>query len=474
MMSWVGILQHLLDAFNVLTIAYFWSGNGIYTALMLVSLAFAVFHKRRRAYEGLEEIRRAGMLPPVTIIIPAYNEENSILETIRSARCADYPGLRVVVVDDGSTDSTLSRLITEFGLTPLNLIYRAEIPTGAVTQIFTSPEIANLAVIQKEHVGKADALNAGINFCRTSYFCTLDADCLIEPDALLRLMRPIVCSNRNVIASNGVVCVGNGCKVVRGRVQEARLPKSLLERLQVVEYLRSFLFGRAGWNLIDGTLVASGAMAVFHRQRVVNAGGFSSSTVGEDTELIVRLQRDAERRGEPAKISFSFDPVCWTQCPASLSMLARQRRRWQLGLCQTLWLNSDMLFNPKFRVLGLFSFPFHACVECLGSAVEFLGYLAVPLAFLLHLALWSFYLPLVFLSLLYSAFLSVGAVLLDELTSRRYPRRRDLYLLLATALIDNFGYRQLILCYRVQGLARFLTGFNKWEKVAHTAEAVTG
>ncbi|MGH9448052.1 MAG: glycosyltransferase family 2 protein, partial [Terriglobia bacterium] len=326
-------------------------------------------------------------------------------------------------------------------------------------------------VMSKTHAGKADALNTGLNFSRTPYVCTLDADSLIEQDALLRLMKPIVRSTREVVVSGGIVCIRNGCKVVRGRVDEARLPASWLERLQVVEYLRSFLFGRAGWNLMRGTLVASGALAVFHRQRVVNAGGFSGSTVTEDTEIVVRLQRDAALRHDPMEIAFSFAPVCWTQCPASLSMLARQRRRWQLGLCQTLWRNLDMLFNPKFGVLGLCSFPFHLYVECVGSAVEFLGYLIVPLAFALHLALWSFYVPLLLLSLLYAAFLSVGAILLEELTCRRYPSRRDLYLLLAGALIDNFGYRQLILYYRVQGLARFLTGFNGWEKVAHTADS---
>jgi cellulose synthase/poly-beta-1,6-N-acetylglucosamine synthase-like glycosyltransferase len=471
MTPWITVAQHLLDMFNVLTIGYFWTGNGIYTVLMFISLAFAILHKRRAAYEGLEDLRQLGILPPLTVIVPAYNEEDSIIETAESVRHADYPGLRLVVVDDGSTDSTLARLIRAFQLARTDLIYRASVSTAAVTAIFSSAEFPNLTVISKKHGGKADALNAGINFSRSPYVCTLDADSLVEPDGLLRLMAPIVRSTRNVVVSSGIICIRNGCKVVQGRVEEVRLPGSWMERLQVVEYLRSFLFGRAGWNLMRGTLVASGAMLVFHRQNVISAGGFSASTVGEDTELVVRLQRDAERRHEPIKISFSFDPVCRTQCPASFSMLARQRRRWQLGLCQTLWLNADMLFNPKFGVLGMCSFPFHFYIECLGAAVEFLGYLAVPVAFLLHLALWSFYVPLVLLSLLYAALLSVGAVLLEELTSRRYPRRRDLYLLLAGALIDNFGYRQLILYYRVQGLARFLMGFHQWEKVAHTAGA---
>jgi cellulose synthase/poly-beta-1,6-N-acetylglucosamine synthase-like glycosyltransferase len=465
----MGIAQHVFHIFSVITLIYFFVGNGSYTILIFVSLPFAVLHNRRLEYQGLDALRESEELPPVTVIIPAFNEQDSILETVNSVRWADYPDVRIVVVDDGSQDFTLDRLVREFELARAGLIYRAVVPTGRVRAFFTNPAVPNLLVISKEHGGKADSLNTGINACRTPYFCTLDADSLIEPDALLRLMRPIVRSRKNVVISGGTIRIRNGCKTLEARVDEARLPSSWIERLQVVEYLRSFLFGRAGWSLIGGTMIVSGAMAIFHRQRVVDAGGFSSATVGEDVELVVRLHRYAQRRKEKIVAAFSFDPVCWTECPASLSMLARQRRRWQLGLCQTIWLNLGMLFNPRYGVLGVCSFPFHLSVESLGAAVELCGYLMVPIAFALHLALPAFFIPLVIFSLFYASFLSVSAILLEELTCRRYPRRRDLYLLLAGALIDNFGYRQLILYYRVQGFLRFLTGIHHWEKVSHSA-----
>jgi cellulose synthase/poly-beta-1,6-N-acetylglucosamine synthase-like glycosyltransferase len=461
--------QHTLNVFNVIAIVYLFAGNGAYTVLMFVAAGSAYFHKRGLAYQHLEELRESGMMPPISVIIPAQNEEESIVETVKSVRQVDYPDVQIIVVDDGSQDLTLDRLIGEFRLHPASLIYRTVLPTGRVRSVFVSDDVPHLLVISKEHGGKADALNTGINTCRTPYFCTLDADSLVEPDALLRLMRPIVCSARNIIVSSGTIRIRNGCKTVRARVEEPRMPSSWIERFQVVEYLRSFLFGRAGWNLIRGTMIVSGAMAVFHRQHVVDAGGFSSATVGEDMELVVRLQRHAKRQKEQVAIMFSFDPVCWTECPRSYRMLARQRRRWQLGLCQTLWLNLGMFLNPRYGLLGLCSFPFHLCVESLGAAVEFIGYIIVPVAFALHLALLDFYIPLVIFCLLYASLLSVVAILLEELTYRRYPRRQDLYLLLASAMIDNFGFRQLTLLFRVAGFGRFIAGINHWEHVSHTS-----
>lgn len=469
--SWGPVIQHLLNVFNIVTIAYFFLGNGVYTVLMLLSLGSTLIRNRHLPHHQLQNLRESGAAPPLTVIVPAYNEENSILETVRSVLQADYPDFHLVVVDDGSTDGTLARLIETFGLSRTDLITRSVIPAERIHGVYLSPGFPQLAVLAKAPGGKPDALNAGINYCRTPYFCTLDADCLIEPDALLRLMLPIVRSPVDTLVSGGIIRIRNGCRVANGRVQEARLPSSWLERLQVVEYLRGFLFGRTGWDLMGGTLIVSGAMAVFEKHSVLSAGGFSRETVSEDMELIVRLHRFARREKRRAKMTFAQDTVCWTECPSSLAMLARQRRRWQLGLCQTLWRNAEMLFNWKYGTVGMISFPFYLCVEALGAAVEFLGYLVVPVAFALHLALTAFYIPLVILSLVYASFLSVGAVLVEELTYRRYPARRDFYALLRWGLFENFGFRQMLLWFRFQGLVRFFAGFHRWEKIAHAADS---
>jgi cellulose synthase/poly-beta-1,6-N-acetylglucosamine synthase-like glycosyltransferase len=220
-------------------------------------------------------------------------------------------------------------------------------------------------------------------------------------------------------------------------------------------------------------LIVSGAFAVFHRETVLETGGFQHETVTEDMDLIVQIHRWAVHHKRKIKMKFTSDPVCWTECPSTMRMLARQRRRWQLGLCQTLWKSSEMLFNSKFGVIGVLSFPFHLYVEGLGAVVEFLGYFMVPLALLFGMVPVTLFILFVVLSVVYGAFLSVGAVLLEELTYRRYPSLRDLITLLWYAVLENIGYRQLVLLFRVQGVFRFLTGFQKWEKVVHVGAATS-
>ena len=461
------IFDHWMTFFNLVIISYFFLGNGVYTLLMLLSLAATWTHTRRLAYQGLEELKHSPTTPPLTIIIPAWNEEHILVNSVRSAMAADYPKLKLIVVDDGSTDSTLRRLIAGFSLIPMDWVYHPTLPTARLRGFYMNPSNPNLLVVSKERGGKPDALNVGINLCRTPYFCCLDADCLLERDALLRLMAPVVHSSDQIAVSGGIVRVLNGCEVRNDRVVKVGLPRSLLERFQVVEYLRSFLFGRTGWNLLGGTLIVSGAFALFHRATVLEAGGFRSDTVTEDMDLIVQLHHWAARNKRKARVSFTSDPVCWTECPSSISMLARQRRRWQLGLCQTLWKHSEILFRPEYGLVGCFSYPFHLYVEGLGAAVEFIGYLLVPLAIILGLVPAPLLILFVLLGFVYGGFLSVGAVLLEELTYRRYPKFRDLLSLLVLAMFENIGYRQLVLYYRFQGVLKFITGYRRWEKVVH-------
>jgi cellulose synthase/poly-beta-1,6-N-acetylglucosamine synthase-like glycosyltransferase len=471
MEAWRQIFIHAMNMFNVVIVSYFLVGNGVYTALVLLSLYTVWIHNRRLTFQGMDEIRESAVTPPVTIVMPAWNEHAIISQSVESALRIDYPNHEVIVVDDGSTDETLQNLIHHFALVKMDLIYRPRLKTKSIRGFYVNPELPNLIVISKDNGGKPDALNVGINFCRTPYFCTVDSDSLLESDALLRLMRPIIRSPMNTVASGGIVRIMNGCETRRGNVVKVNLPERRLERFQVVEYLRSFLFGRTGWDVLGGTLIVSGALAVFHRESVMDAGGFQHDTVTEDMDLIVQLHAWAVKKKRKIKMVFTSDPVCWTECPSTLSMLARQRRRWQLGLCQTLWKHSEMLFNRKYGAVGMLSYPFHLYVEALGAAVEFLGYFMVPLAIFFDMVPATLYLLFFLVSLAYGGLLSVAAVLLEELTYRRYPRFRDLAILLYYAFLENIGYRQLVLYYRFQGVIRFLTGFGGWEKVTHVGGA---
>jgi len=467
-------LNDWVTVFNLVVLSYFFLGNGIYTILMLLSLRATWVHMQQMAYQGLDALRRSLLTPPVTVIIPAWNEQDVIVNSVRSALEADYPDLQVMVVDDGSTDMTVERLVQGFALVEMDAAYHPTIPTAPVRTYYINPAIPNLLVVCKVRGGKPDALNAGINLCRSRYFCNLDADCLLERDALLRLMDPIVNSTVETVVSGGIVRILNGCETKNGRVVRVGLPRTWLERFQVVEYLRSFLFGRTGWHLLGGTLIVSGAFAVFHRATVIEAGGFCHDTVTEDMDLIVQLHQWAAENNRKIRMSFTSDPVCWTECPSTLAMLANQRRRWQLGLCQTLWKHSEILFGKKYGIVGWLSFPFHSYVEGLGAPVEFLGYVLIPLGIFLGMVPPGLLLVFILLGFIYGGFLSVGAVLLEELTYRRYPRFRDLLTLLLFAMFENIGYRQLVLYYRFQGVMKFLAGSRRWEKVAHVGATAEG
>ncbi len=473
MYMWGSLFEHALIFFNLLILSYFVVGNGVYTALMFMSLRAIWIHSRRLAYQGLSELRGSSLTPPVTIIVPAWNEEHIIVETVRSALGVDYPSSSVIVVDDGSTDSTLKRLVAAFKLAPLDQAYHPSLPTSAVRCFYFNPHIPNLLVVHKQRGGKPDALNTGINLCRTPYFCCLDADCILERDSLLRLMDPILRSPKETIVSGGIVRIINGCTGRSGQLVKVGLPATSLERFQVVEYLRSFLTGRNGWSLLGGTVIVSGALALFQHKAVIEVGGFSGDTVTEDMDLIITLRHWAADHKRDIEMSFTCDPVCWTECPASLRMLKRQRRRWQLGLCQTLRKHRKMLFRRRYGMVGLFSLPFHLYVEGLGTIVEFLGYLLVPLSFFGGLISPALLILLILLGLAYGGFLSVGAVLLEEMTYRRYPKPRDLLVLLAYGMLENVGYRQLILFFRVQGTMKFLFGPHRWEKVMHKGESLS-
>lgn len=459
----------IVNIVNDVIIVYFVVGNSTYTLLMVVSFFAVWFYQKRITYAGLQEVRESPVTPPVTIVVPAFNEENSILLTVESLMALDYPAKEIIVVDDGSTDRTLANLVQRFELIQMDLIYRPRVKATMPTAFFHNPHLPMLTVVSKPNGGKPDALNVGMNLSRSPYFCTVDADCIIEKDALLRLMYPVIRSATNTVLSAGIVRILNGCKTKDGQVVEISLPRRAVEKFQVVEYLRGFLFGRPGWNMVKATFIASGAFCIFHRETAMDAGGFSNETVTEDIDIVASIHRDLRTKKRNYQMVFSTDPVCWTLAPHNLKLLARQRRRWQLGLIQTVTKHNYMLFSPRYGVLGMFSMPFHTFVEAFGCLVEFGGYLLIPFSFLLGMTPLSIFLLFIALSMVYGALLSVGGVLLEEITYRRYPKMRDLLRLLLYASIDNFGYRQLLVIYRCQAFLQYLRGRKKWEIVRHTA-----
>jgi cellulose synthase/poly-beta-1,6-N-acetylglucosamine synthase-like glycosyltransferase len=316
-------------------------------------------------------------------------------------------------------------------------------------------------VVSKENGGKADALNCGLNFARYPYVCAVDGDALLEIDALLRVMNPII-DDPSVVAAGGIVRVVNGCDVSHGQVTNIRLPRHAVPTLQVVEYLRAFLVGRVGWSSVGALLIISGAFGVFKRSVVVEVGGYETDTVGEDMELVVRMHRRLRSRRRDYRIAFIPDPVSWTEAPESLAVLARQRRRWQRGLADTLWRHRGIMVDRDQGILAWFAMPYFFVFEFLGPMVELFGYLVIPLAAWLGILSMDYFVAFMLVAVVWGVLLSVSAVALEELTLRRYPLRREVIRLALYSIIDNFGYRQLTNLWRIQGLIQFARGQKEW------------
>ncbi len=452
--------------FNYFAIFYHLVANGFY-AVFVISAGYYTFrHLLRLRYGDFRGIAVSPTTPPISIFVAAHNEESNIAQSVRALLLLEYPSHEVIVINDGSTDQTLQRLISEFHLRPIDLVYRPLIPTQAVLGFYTSPALPNLLVVNKSHGGKADALNAGINVSRCPYFCSVDADSILEKDALLRLIRPVIESPdpKKIVAIGGIVRIVNGCRVKEGRIASVGLPHDSLSLLQIVEYLRSFLFGRTGWSVFNSLLIISGTFSMFHKKTVQEVGGYNTKSLTEDMEIVVRLHRFLRANRRPYRICFVHDPICWTEAPTTMKMLARQRRRWHRGLAESLIAHRGMLFNPRYRQVGLISIPYHLFIETFGPATELSGYVVVTLSFLWGIIDVSFFMLFIILAFLFGVLLSTGAILLEEFTSRRYPRRRDILILLGYGILENFGYRQLIAWWRVQALFQLLRK-RRWEHV---------
>jgi cellulose synthase/poly-beta-1,6-N-acetylglucosamine synthase-like glycosyltransferase len=461
---------------NYVFIAYFIGATLVYTCLMVLSLYSVSLHAKYAARKPYRELADSPVTPPVAVVIAAYNEEKTILDTVLCVLNLNYPEKEVIVVDDGSTDGTLDRLIERFRLKRMDLIYREDLKTGAPAAYYHNPTFPQLIVVSAEHGGKPHALNTGINMARSPYFCTVDADCVIEKDALLRLMAPVVHSREKVVVSGGIVRIANGCVLSEGRLLKVNLPKSWLELCQIVEYIRTFMFGRPGWNMLNATFIASGAFCILHRASVIGCGGFRDDTVTEDIDVIAALRRYLTQKKEKFLVVFTSDPICWTEAPRALRMLARQRRRWQLGMTQTLWANRDMIFNPKYGATGMLSMPFHLFFEVIGCVVEALGTVLIPLCLIiLHTPLWIVLLFLV-LSIGYGTLLSMGSVVMEEITQGRYPKLRHVMILMLFTVIENVGYRQIVTFFRAAGVLQAFRGrrWNRWEVVEHHGVGTNG
>lgn len=453
-----------IGAFNYLVLAYFIALHSIYLATSLFAFRALRRYALRLKSLDISELITSASSPPITLLAPAYNEEATVVESVRSLLTLEYPEYEILVINDGSKDDTVARLTRAFNLEPAQRLATADLPSAAIRGVYRSRRHPNLWLIDKENGGKADALNAGLKYSQTRLFCAMDADSLVEPEALIRIARPFM-EDSTTVAAGGVLRIANGCTVKEGRVVDVRMPKNFLAQLQVLEYLRAFLGGRMGWDALDSTLVISGAFGIFRRDVVVAAGGYATDTVGEDMELVVRLHRHCSENDIPYRIHFVPDPVAWTECPEDLRVLGRQRERWQRGLYQTLTRHRVMMFRRRYGRAGMLAFPYFFFLEMLGPVIEGVGYVSFAATVLAGRAEWPFVIAFFSAAVVLGGALSLSAVALEELSFRRYARLSDLLRLFWLAVVENFGYRQLNAWWRLQGTWSAIRGKEGWGKM---------
>ncbi|MFW6064769.1 MAG: glycosyltransferase family 2 protein [Candidatus Natronoplasma sp.] len=394
------VLFIFLMIYSFFILIYFFLINTGYIILLYLAVREVFFHTRKPDFdlckgEGCE------LIPSITIIVPAYDEEKVIADSVKALLDLDYPRLEVLVANDGSNDGTMKELKRTFKLVEVNRAVEESIETEKVKNLYKSIEKDDLTVLDKKNGGKADALNAGLNYSRTDLVLAIDADTFVEKDGLKKLVRSYMSTDSRVVAIGGIVRVLNNCEVVSSQVKKAKLPKKFLPGMQVMEYIRAFLFGRSGWSRINSLPIISGAFGLFERKALLDISGYRRETVGEDIDAVVRLHKDMREKDEDYDISFLPDPVCWTQVPESRKILGSQRARWQRGLAETIFYNKKMIFNPKYGKLGIFALPFFLFFELLGPIIEISGYFTFILFFALGLLDLPFFLLFLVLSVVY-------------------------------------------------------------------------
>ena len=467
-MNWKVYFTQAMFWYETWVIVYLFAINSIYFVLMLLGLLELLRQRAtRRDPVQFEAMQFSNLMPPISILTPAFNEALTIRQSVRAMLQITYPEFEVVVVNDGSTDGTLQELIDEFHLVPSLRYHGNALKAKAVLGVYESTQGHPLVVIDKQNGGKADALNAGINASRYPLVCTVDSDSLLEQDALLQVGAPFV-EDPRTIAVGGLIRVANSCGIRNGMVVRTSLSKLWIVRFQVVEYLRAFLGGRIAFGSMNSLLIISGAFGLFSKKVVIGAGGYDPETVGEDMELVVRMHKYALREKLDYRVAFLPQPVCWTEVPESYKTLRRQRNRWQRGTIETLWRHRDMLFRPKYGWLGLFAMPYFVLFEGLGPLVELSGYIFTIVGLAWGIFDWSFALLFFVAAVLYGMILSTAAVVLEEMTLKRYPDLKNLWALILAAVLESLGFKQMLTLWRCQAFVDFAKGRTDWGQMERT------
>lgn len=452
----MNILVNIISVYSQIILIYFFAISIFYIILILLS--------SNKLREFIKIINNditiiSSYTKPISIVVPAYNEEATIIDNITSLLDLNYPEFEIIVVNDGSKDSTLTKIIKHFKLRRIDVEINMQVECKEIKAVYGSFILPNLILVDKENGGKSDALNAGINLSRYPLFCGIDADCIIEKDALLRIVKPFL-KYEDTIAVGGIVRIANGCTIKEGKLLQAKLPKELIVRFQIIEYLRAFLTSRIGWERINALLIISGAFGVFKKSAVVKVGGYSR-TIGEDMELTLKMHEYFRKNKIKYKIDFTSDAVCWTQAPDTLKGLKSQRVRWHRGLTDSLLRHRKMMFNPKYGAVGLLSVPYFVLVEMLGPVIEAIGYVMLIVSIITG-TLSKFAIYVFLMAFLYGILFSLSAILFEQFSYKRYSNIKEITKLIINSFFEQFLYRQITVWWRLTSFFNFKKGSKQW------------
>lgn len=454
------MLADLVRGFAWFTIIYFLVLNSGYLGLIVLAAVAAIGAQRDAPFAGRDELFASPLTPPVTIIVPAHDEAERIVECVNGLLGLRYPEFQVIVVDDGSTDDTFARLHSTFDLVEIPLVVRHDVPVrGRICSSHVARNGTDLVVIRKESIGRpADPVNAGINAARHPLVCRVDADCVLDEEALLAVAAPFVEDPERIVVVGATVRVANGSAIEHGRVRTVRLPRTWLVRFQSIEYLRAFMLGRVGWAQLGGVLFVSGAFGLFRRDAVVEVGGMDTDSEGDDVELVLRLHHQFRRTGRRYGVGFVADPCCWTRAPSRYGDLARQRRRWAQILTEALWIHRSMILHPRYGFIGMVVMPYFVVFELCGAVVELLAFPVFAVGMAIGIVDPRVALLAVIIGFGFATFLSVAAIAVEEFSYHRAARWRDLGLAVVTAFAENLGYRQIYAWWRIRGVVHAFGG----------------
>lgn len=461
-------LSNFFTAYEKLAIVFVFVANTSYLVILVLGYINArkLYTKSKISFDRTKDL--TSTLLPISILIPGYNEELSIYDSIRSMMRLNYPSFELIVINDGSTDSTLAVLIEKFQLEKIVYEVPHRIPTNEVRGVYKSKTYPNLTVIDKKNGGKADALNCGINYSIHPLVCCVDSDSIFDESGLIQMAIPFFEDQEKVVAVGGVIRVGNGFVIENGKVKDIKIGWNYFAMTQIVEYLRAYLVGRMGWDYINANTIISGAFGLFKKKVIIEVGGYSRNTIGEDLELLLKIHLHYKKNKIPYLVKFLPDPVCWTEVPTDIKTLGNQRSRWQQGLAEGLKRTTGMLFRPWAGVIGTIALPYLWLFELLAAPIELLGYLVAITGLYFGLLEFKFAILFLVVSMVYGWILTFGAVIIEEITFRKYRTVSDYIKLCLGTVLEQIGFRQLHLYWRLRGLWRFLRKNHEWGKMKRT------